>query len=701
MTEAHFFQDLAWLMAIAGLASALFSRFGWPKVFGYILAGIILSPNTWGGSPLADAQSIQTVGQLGIVFLMFSMGLGFSFSEMKRIRAVVVPVAVIDTVLMIFLGYTFARGVLGWDTVASLFLGVAVSDSATTLLVKVIDEMKWSGRPFVKYVIGTSVCEDIVCVGSIAVAIGVAKGHGLSVGAAAFSVGGLLLFFLATLVLGILIVPKLLDSAWKRGGDEALTLTALGTLFLVSYVAYRFEFSVALGAFVVGIIMSTGKRRSKLVILVEPMKSMFAAVFFVSVGLLVDPAAWLSNWSVILLLSLLVVAGKALNCTVGTLLTGEEVRPAVQAGMSLAQTGEFAFMVAMMYVPYAANDPATGAPACPMYQTVIAVSLLTSFLNPFMIRSSEKVADWTARNLFERHPRFSAVANSYRAMMMRLRTNAASASDAMHVVRRDFALAALILLLDFALAVACGILVRTEAISFGGFLDAHRALIFSAVFYVAMVASAAPVWMLSSSAGAALARVVVGSYGESALRNVGGIIKLVVIAAAFALWLFEFVAVAVHLHPDEPWAKWTLTVVLGIVMVAGWEFFQKQARKAGTRLADAMTADERLRNFTNEVPDNPLTLTVPAEKIAQIEVPSDSPAAGKSIAELNIRARTGATVIRVNRNGSLYRNTGPDWIFRPGDLVVAYGDKSQIASLRGLLERQLSEAKQEETCSAV
>ncbi|MBQ1568552.1 MAG: cation:proton antiporter [Kiritimatiellae bacterium] len=676
--EAAFFQDLAWLMAIAGIAAAIFARLGWPKVFGYLLAGIILSPNTWGGSPLADPKSIPVVGQLGIVFLMFAMGLGFSFSEMKKIRAVVIPVALIDTIVMTIVGYTVARHVFGWDPVASIFLGVAISDSATTLLVKVIDEMKWSGRPFVKYVVGTSVCEDIVCVGSIAVAMGVGSGNGLSVSSALASVGGLLLFFLATLVLGFLFVPRILDSAWKRGGDEALILSALGILFLVSYVAYCFEFSVALGAFVVGIIMSTGRRRARLVTLVEPLKSMFAAVFFVSVGLLVDPSAWLHDWWMILVLVLVVVVGKAANCTVGAILSGEDMKPAVQIGMSLAQTGEFAFMVAMMYLGQ------NGASESPMYQVVIAVSLATSFLNPFLIRRSEPVSGWLGMRILGRHPGFATVMNSYRAMMMRFRQNASTSSGPMRLVRRNFALVALILVLNFALAVVCGMIVRSKGLGVR-YLDEHAAIVFSALSYVAMVASIAPIWMLAAPAGDALARVVAGPRGESYVRHIGGVVKLAAIGAAGAAWTVEFIGIAANLHPDETWAQIVLAVVLICVLATGWRFFQRQARRAGARLAKAVTADERLRNFTSEMPDNPLTLTVPAEKIDQMEVPCGSPAVGRSVAELGIRANTGANIIRVNRNGSLYRNTGPDWVFRAGDLVVAYGDKGQMAALRRLL----------------
>ena len=156
MVEGAFIQDLALLMAVAGSASFLFGRLKWPKVVGYILAGILLSRHTWGGAFLVDERSVQTIAQLGIVFLMFTMGLGTSVNEMRSLGRVTMPIALLDMVIMMWLGFTIGRSVFGWGTVPSLFLGAAVCDSATTLLAKIIDEMGWGKRPFVRYVLGTS-----------------------------------------------------------------------------------------------------------------------------------------------------------------------------------------------------------------------------------------------------------------------------------------------------------------------------------------------------------------------------------------------------------------------------------------------------------------------------------------------------------------------------------------------------------------
>ena len=231
MNEGEFFQDLAVLMTAAGLASVVCSRFGIPKVLGYLGAGLLMSGYTWGGDFLFNSSSVMTIGQLGIVFLMFSMGLSFSPREMKRIRSVALPAAIVDTVVMIWLGYTIGTQIFHWSAVQSVFLGVAICDSATTLLAKVIDEMGWTNRPFTRYVLGTSICEDIVCVGAIAVATGCANGKGMSAMSFAASLGYLAVFFLVVLVFGFVLLPRLLKSVGKRNDGEALLLSVLGACF--------------------------------------------------------------------------------------------------------------------------------------------------------------------------------------------------------------------------------------------------------------------------------------------------------------------------------------------------------------------------------------------------------------------------------------------------------------------------------------
>ncbi len=669
MTEGAFMQDLAMLMAVAGAVSLLFTKLKWPKVIGYILAGVLLSRHSWGGSFISDESSVQTIGQLGIVFLMFTMGLGLSLTKLKKVGNVVFPTAFLDTVVMIGLGFTVARTVLGWGVVPSLFLGAAICDSATTLLAKVIDEMRWSSRPFVKYVLGTSVCEDIICVGVIALITGVANGEGMNIGSIAKSLGGLGIFFIAVFFFGLVLIPRFLTSIAKRGDDESLLLPLLGCCFFVTYAAYRLDYSLALGAFLVGVVGASSEVRGRLAVLVEPLRNMFASVFFVSIGLLVNPAACWENLPVILLLSALVVFGKFFNCTLGALLTGVELKTAVQMGFSLAQIGEFAYMVALLYVT------ATGDIDKPMYQVVVGVSLFTTIINPMMIRSSDKVGDF----IEQKTPiRIKNILNGYRGFLSRYRRSASGAKRTL--VRKQFVEIILLGVLCFAVALAFGFLSNIDWSHRSQFFEAHKKLFFALPLNFILIVFFALAFKVGKAMSNSVAEILVGA-GEARWQlSVKTIIRHFVLTLVVASAFVEFAIINANFTPEEIWAKWVMFGIFIAVALLGWRFFVKAGHRVASNFTAALEVDERLAKLSRE-----LTFTVPEDVIAKVTVPADSSVIGVSVGELNIRAETGATVVTVIRGDVKIRNVGPKLTFLGGDVLVAMGDEGEIAKLKALL----------------
>ena len=669
MSEGAFFRDLALLMSVAGLSAALFSRLGWPKVIGYILAGALMSEHTLGVSLFRDPQSISTVGQLGVVFLMFSMGLSFSAKEMKKIRAVALPAAVLDTVVMIWLGYTVGTRVFGWSAVESAFLGVAMCDSATTLLAKVIDEMGWGNRPFAKYVLGTSLCEDIICVGAIAVVTGFATGGGMSASAFAGSLGWLAVFFLAVLVFGMVLVPRLLLSVSSRKDDEALALTLLGVCFLVSFLAYHFNFSLALGAFLVGIIGSTSDVRERLAALVDPLKSMFAATFFVSIGLLVDPSALWASKTAILVVSLVVVVGKLFNITFASLLAGVDVRTSVQNGFALAQIGEFAFMVAILYAGIV-NDT-----SIPMFQIAIGASLLTTLMNPWMIRLSGPAGDLAERLVPER---FRVFLDAYRAWLAKI--GASEGSPAFRRLKFAAIRLGVYAVLMFAVASACTLLYRIDYAGLSEFFERHDQIFFfclANLFCVAML----PLWTGSARPLADAVTALLCGEGTSRWQlAIQPLVRFVAFAAVFVLFLAEWGAIAVSIAPAKGPSLWIGIAVIVLVGAFGWRRMVKAGHRASKRLHEALTAEERREGLKRT-----MTVTIPEGTISEVVIPATSPAIGGTVVTLNVRAKTGASVVSVVRGGKTTRNIGPEWEFRAGDRIVALGDHKQIAALKDLM----------------
>ena len=669
MSETEFFQDLAMLMAVAGFVAAVFARFGWPKVLGYILAGVVMSEYTWGGSFLLNVTSTKVIGQLGVVFLMFGMGLSFSPRDMRSIRGVALPSAIFDTVVMVWLGYTVGTKFFGWSPVQSVFLGVAICDSATTLLAKVIDEMGWGRRHFAKCVLGTSVCEDIVCVGAIAVATGLAQGGGMSVSSFLLSLGGLGLFFLTVIVFGFILVPRLLKSVAKRKDDEALVLTLLGVCFFISYFAYRFEFSLALGAFLVGLLGSVSEVRSRLGGLIDPLKSMFSAVFFVSIGLMVDPFALWHFLPQILLVSAVVVGGKLFNNAVASLATGQDVKTAVQAGFSLAQIGEFAFMVAILYAGLV-NDPQN-----PLFPIAVGVSLLTTLLNPWMIRLSDRAGDFAVR----RTPaRFKRALTSYRAWLEKI--GSSSGSPAFVLLKVAAVKLGVYAVLMLSVSVICSLLYKFDYSRFSTFFERYDATIF---FCVANLFSMALMPMVISSArslGDEAAVLITGEGNAKWQTSMRQLACLAVMGAVIVLFFIEWSMINVSILPVSLQLQGFSTAIVLGVGIFGWRFFVKAGRRATLRFQEALTVEERQEGLAKS-----MTISVPEGVIQKLELDANSPAIGETVVSLDIRAKTGASVVSVFRDGQITRNIGPEWEFRTGDVLVVLGDQRQVAALKDML----------------
>lgn len=662
------------LMAVAGLVAIVFEKLKWPKVIGYLFAGVLMSRHTWGGSFLADEGSIQTIGQLGIVFLMLTLGLEFSAGAMKKVRGVSGPMAFVDMVVMIWIGYTVGRRIFGWTSVQSLFLGAAICDSATTLLAKTIDEMKWSKRPFVRYVISTSILEDVICVGVIALVTGVANGQGLSLGAVGLSLGALAVFFVCTVVLGMVVVPRLLNAVAKNGSDEALLLTLLGCCFFVSWVAYRLEFSLALGAFLMGVLGSSSMARGRLVKFADPLRSMFAAVFFITIGCLVNPAVCAANAGTILLLSIVVMLGKGTNCFTMSMLTGQSLKTSVQTAFGLAQIGEFAYMVALLYIA------ATGDSASSMYQIVVGVSLVTTCLNPFMLRISDPVGDFAERKVPARVKGWIA---QYNVWLSRIR-KASVPGETSSRLHRHLAQLAVYWVMVFAFSVVASMMNGHDWSRFSVFFDDHKKAFFALAANLAFLALLKPIWTagrhLGDDVGDLLLAGVRSGGGKSWRRAVRRMAHSSTLLAVSFVTAAEIVMADVNLMPEETYVRIGIGIVLAIAIPLAVRYLWPAVSAAGVQFNEALEAEARMA-----AKPKPLIFSLPEDRFLKSTLPESSPAIGLTLKDLNVRAKTGASVVSVTRDGKRRSNPGADWCFEIGDVVEAIGEPRELASLKDLL----------------
>ena len=385
MQTLAFIQDLAVIMLAAGVVTVLFHLLRQPVVLGYIAAGVLIGPHTVGYDALVtDEQTIHTLAELGIVFLLFSLGLEFSLRHLRQVGATALVAALMGIVLMLWLGYELGLA-FGWSTMDALFLGAMLSVSSTTITVKAITELGLKKQPFAQVVFAVLIVEDVLAIAMIALLSGIAATGAVATAEVLRTLGGLMVFLVAALVIGILSVPRLLDFVAGFRFDEMLLVSVLGLLFgfclLVSWLGY----SLALGAFVIGVVIAEARCLPRIERLVAPLRDMFSAIFFVAVGLKLDPHALLAYAKPIAAVTAIVVAGKIVSRCAGAFVAGQSGRTSLRVGMSLAQIGEFSFIIATLGATLKVTSSF-------LYPIAVAVSAITTLLTPYLIRASDPLA---------------------------------------------------------------------------------------------------------------------------------------------------------------------------------------------------------------------------------------------------------------------------------------------------------------------
>ncbi|MBN3855604.1 MULTISPECIES: cation:proton antiporter [unclassified Paraburkholderia] len=384
-----FIQDLAVVMAIAGIVTVLFHRLKQPVVLGYIAAGVIIGPYTPPFQLIHDEQTIQTMGELGVVFLMFSLGLEFSLRKLFQVGATAIVAAISEIVVMLWLGYEIGRA-FGWATMDSLFLGAILAISSTTIIVKALADLGVKREPFAQLVFGILIVEDILGIAMLVLLGGIAQTGELSPGIALITLGKLLLFMLVSLLAGILIVPRVLGYVARVGSDEMLLVSVLGFCFAFCLLVVKLDYSIALGAFLIGAVMAESRHLERIEHLVAPLRDAFSAIFFVTIGLMLNPLVLVDYAWPIAVISLAVVFGKLVSCGLGTFLAGRDGRTAMRVGMTVSQIGEFSFIIASLGLTLKVTSGF-------LYPIAVTVSAITTLTTPYLIRVADPLSQRLAR----------------------------------------------------------------------------------------------------------------------------------------------------------------------------------------------------------------------------------------------------------------------------------------------------------------
>lgn len=682
MYDVHaFLKALTIVLAVAAVVTVLFQRFRQPVVLGYIIAGLIVGPHV--PVPLvADSGVVQTLSELGVILLMFSLGLEFSVRKLVQVAPTAGLAAVLQTSMMVWLGFTVGR-LFGWTTLESLFAGAVIAISSTTIIAKAFDEQRVTGK-LRDVVVGILIIEDLIAVLLMAVLTGVASGSGLSAGPLAATVGRLTAFLVGLVGVGMLLVPRTVRAIIRLRGRETILVACIGICFGIALLAQELGYSVALGAFIAGSLVAESGEEQEVMHLVEPVRDVFAAVFFVSVGMLIDPALVVRHWPAVAVLTTVVVLGKVVGVSLGSFVTGLGVRTSVQAGMSLAQIGEFSFIIAALGLSLQATGEF-------LYPVAVAVSAITTLLTPWLIRGSGPVAAWVDRKLPNQLQTYAAL---YGSWIEGLRSAPRGSTAVAHIRR-------LLRLLALDGAALAGIIVGASAAlgSVIAFVE-HRvgipAVLARPAVIAGVVALAAPfaigVLRVGRRLGLAIARVALPSREDRRVDFADAPRRAMVVTLQLASVMLVAVPLLALTQPFLPGVPGgaVLAVILAVLGVTFWRTatnLQGHVRAGAQVIAEVLAAQSRGRDTRPEA----LTLERAHQllpglgALVAVRIDPGNPVIGRTLADLNLRGLTGATVLAITRSEGGVVIPNADERLRAGDVLALAGTHEALEAGKQLL----------------
>jgi CPA2 family monovalent cation:H+ antiporter-2 len=660
-----FLHDLAIVMIVAGLVTIVFHRFKQPVVLGYILAGVIIGPHT-PPFPLIDNQeTIQTLSELGVIFLMFSLGLEFSLRKLKEVGATAVIAAMTVILVMWSAGY-FLGQAFGWRNMDCIFLGAILSISSTTIIVKALDELGLKKERFAQLIFGILIVEDILAIVMIALLSGFASTGSFTATDIGLTVAKLGSFLGILLVVGLILVPRLLNYVARFKSNEMLLITVLALCFGVSLLAVQLSYSVALGAFLIGAIIGEARQIARIEMLMEPVRDLFSAVFFVSIGLLIDPVL-LSKYAVpILIVTTVVVFGQVISGTFGAFVAGHEKRVALRVGMGLANIGEFSFIIAALGLNLKVTSQF-------LYPIAVAVSALTTLITPYLLRHSDGFVDWLDRAM-------PKPIKTWLDLYTRWVGGPRKASSfATNLIRKWLWQIALNLLL------VTGVFIGAAALR--GYVlhmwpeiprgqDGVKALLWLAAMLLSLpllIAIFRKLRALSMLLSEMSVTRTAGGQNTPALRS---IVANTILVAGSALLMLIILLLSSTILPS-----WKLLAAQALIVAV----FAIVLRRSFTRLySKAQFALQETLSQPPPAQREALPATLPAilrdAELKTIHISDKMLAAGKLIGELGLRTRTGASIVGIQRDGASIINPGPDEELRTGDEILLLGNQIHLDS---------------------
>jgi CPA2 family monovalent cation:H+ antiporter-2 len=665
---APLISDLALILVVAGISTLIFKWLHQPVILGYIVAGLLAGPAVPNLPTVTESSSIHVWADIGVIFLLFAMGLEFSFRKLINVGGTAIAAATTIVAGMMFLGYG-TGALLGFSHMSSLFLGGMLSMSSTAIVFKAFDDMGLRGQRFTSVVMGILVVEDLVGVVLMVLLSTLAVSKQFEGMQMLESVLKLVAFLIFWSLLGIYLVPSFLRRAQRLLNDETLLIVALGLCLGMVMVAIKAGFSSALGAFVMGSILSETVVSERIIRLTEPVKNLFGAIFFVSVGMMINPTMLLHHLGPIALLTLLVLVGQSLFGSLGVLISGQPLRTAIQSGFSLTQVGEFAFIIATLGTTLHVTDDS-------LYPIIVAVSVITTFLTPYMIRSANPCCDWLERRM----------SSKWQELLARYASGAGTERHPntwLRLLRR--------MLLPVGICLIFCIFVETAFMHYvTPHICRHIPGRWGALICLGL--------LLSILAPILLTIIRQGNHSPEFRRlwsdskfNRGPLVSLILLKCLVCLGVL--MSVVVSLFNTASGIGFTIALVL----FAGIVLSKRLHRRS-------LAMEHRLRaNFGEETerphtaPDALNAEALPFETfhLAEFTVATDSVVAGRSLHQINFRNHYGVTVVAIQRGDKQLQLPDGDTILFPHDRITVAGTDEEFRKFRRILEEQRATHRQQ------
>ena len=654
--------DLAVLLLLGAVVTVLFKWIKQPVVLGYIVAGFLASPQFTYLPSVASDANIHFWAEIGIVVLLFSLGLEFSFKKLVNSGGSAVVTALIIVVGMMGAGYVVGYA-MGFSSINCLFLGGMLSMSSTTIIIKAFTDLGLRQKKFASQVLAVLIVEDLFAVVMMVILSSIAAGNSVEGIELVYSVAKLVFFLVIWFLVGTYVLPSAFKSVSRFLNSETLLIVSMGLCLGMAVFSVYCGFSLALGAFVMGSILAGTSYAERIEHVVTPVKDLFGAVFFISVGMMVNPAVIANYWPSILLLSAVVIVGMIVFGTFGMLVTGQTLRVAIQSGFSLTQIGEFAFIIATLGMSLGVLDAS-------LYPIIVAVSVLTTFTTPMFIKMSLPVCEFIERHL---PGRLRFLIDRYHKNVSQ--EQASTAVSWFELIKKSLART----LLYAIVLVAITIVARQYLL---GWLDRVIPDWSHALTLTITLAAMAPFLMALVSPLARVLAVLKKGDKESGVKlTTAGIFMAIF---SFIIALFFASATIIWLYSMTAALSVGLSAVLLIIMI-----FSSRVRRrmAGieTRFLDNLNERELSRRGTNNTVVHDLHL-------AYMTLGSGSEFLGQRLCETNLRDRYGVNVVSLQRSsGELFPMPPANIRLFPGDVLGVIGVDEQLESLLPAVEASNAE----------